>query len=55
MYPLQAEAKGIIQNPVRVDKKDLKYVDLDFKIDGPAPYTFVDIKSQLYESKVGRT
>jgi len=41
---LQAEMEGIVDNPQRIEKPICKSVDLDFKVDGPAPYTHMDCK-----------
>ena len=41
---IQLEMKGIIKNVSRIDKPYCKSVDLDFKIDGPGPYTYLDVK-----------
>lgn len=41
---LQAEMEGIIDNPQRIEKPICKSVDLDFKVNGPAPYTHMDVK-----------
>jgi hypothetical protein len=36
--------EGGVDNPQRIEKPICKSVDLDFKVDGPAPYTHMDIK-----------
>ena len=36
--------EGIVDNPQRIEKPICKSVDLDFKVNGPAPYTHMDIK-----------
>ncbi len=41
---LHAEMEGHIENPQRLDQSFTKSVDLDFKVDGPYPFTHVDIK-----------
>ena len=41
---LHAEMEGHIENPQRLDQLFTKSVDLDFKVDGPYPFTHVDIK-----------
>jgi hypothetical protein len=41
---VQAEIEGLVVNAARLDKPYAKSVDLDYKIDGPYPYTHVDIK-----------
>ena len=41
---LHAEMEGHIENPQRLDQPFTKSVDLDFKVDGPYPFTHVDIK-----------
>lgn len=41
---IQLEIQGIVDNPQRIEKPICKSVDLDFKVDGPAPYTHLDVK-----------
>ncbi len=41
---LHAEMEGYVENPQRLDQQFTKSVDLDFKVDGPYPFTHVDIK-----------
>ena len=41
---LHAEMEGHIENPQRLDQSFTKSVDIDFKVDGPYPFTHVDIK-----------
>jgi hypothetical protein len=41
---LQSEMEGIIDNPQRIEKPICKPVDLDFEVNGPAPYTHMDVK-----------
>ena len=41
---LQSEMEEIVYNPQRIEKPICKSVDLDFKVDGPAPYTHMDVK-----------
>ena len=41
---LQLEMEWVVDNPQRIEKPICKSVDLDFKVDGPAPYTHMDIK-----------
>ena len=41
---IQSEMEEIVDNPQRIEKPFCKSVDLDFKVDGPAPYTHMDIK-----------
>jgi hypothetical protein len=41
---LQSEMEGIVDNIQRIEKPICKSVDLDFKVDGPAPYTHMDVK-----------
>jgi hypothetical protein len=41
---LQSEMEGIVDNPQRIEKPNCKSVDLDFKVNGPAPYTHMDVK-----------
>lgn len=40
----QSEMEGIVDNPQRIEKPICKSVDLDFKVDGPALYTHMDVK-----------
>jgi hypothetical protein len=41
---LQSEMEGIVDNPQRIEKPICKSVDLDFKVNGPALYTHMDVK-----------
>ena len=41
---LHTEMEGYVENPQRLDQQFTKSVDLDFKVDGPYPFTHVDIK-----------
>ncbi len=41
---LQLEMEEIVDNPQRIEKSICKFVDLDFKVEGPAPYTHMDAK-----------
>lgn len=41
---LHAKMEGHIENPQRLNQSFSKSVDLDFKVDGPYPFTHVDIK-----------
>ena len=41
---LQTEMERIVDNPQRIEKPICKSVDLEFKVDGPAPYTHMDVK-----------
>jgi hypothetical protein len=41
---LHAEMEGDIENLQRLDQSLNKSLDLDFKVDGPYPFTHVDIK-----------
>ena len=41
---IQLQMERIVDNPQRIEKSIYKSVDLDFKIDGPTPYTHIDIK-----------
>ena len=41
---LHAEMEGYVENPQRLDQPFSKSVDLDFKVDGPYPFTHLDIK-----------
>lgn len=41
---VQAEIEGLVENASMLEKPYAKSVDLDFKIDGPSPYTDADIK-----------
>ena len=41
---IQSEMEEIVDNPQRIEKPFCKSVDLDFKVDGPAPYTHMDVK-----------
>jgi len=43
----QAESEGMIQNVSRLEMPYAKSVNLDFKIDGPYPYTHLDIKQPV--------
>ena len=36
--------EGIVNNPQRIEKPSCKFVDLNFKVTGPAPYTHMDVK-----------
>ena len=36
--------EGIVDNPQRIEQPICKSVDLDFKVNGPAPYTHRDVK-----------
>jgi len=44
---IHAEIEGLVDNPQRMEKQICKSVDLDFKVDGPAPYTHMDAKHPL--------
>lgn len=41
---IHAEIEGLVDNPQRIEQPICKSVDLDFKVDGPAPYTHMDVK-----------
>ena len=41
---IYAEIEGIVDNPQRIEQPICKSVDLDFEIDGPAPFTHMDTK-----------
>ena len=41
---IHAEMEGIVENPRRIEQPISKSLDLDFKVDGPAPYTHMDAK-----------
>lgn len=41
---IHAETEGLVDNAQRMEKPICKSVDLDFKVDGPAPYTHMDAK-----------
>lgn len=41
---LQSGMEGIVDNSQRIEKPICKSVDLDFKVDGPALYTHMDVK-----------
>lgn len=43
---LQAEAEVLVQNARRPNLKNGD-ADFDFKVDGPFPYTYADIKSPI--------
>jgi hypothetical protein len=44
---VQAEFENIVINPTRPTKLEAIKVDLDFKVEGPKPYTHVDIKQPV--------
>ena len=41
---IYAESEGLVNNPKRIEKPICNNVDLDFQIDGPGPYTHMDVK-----------
>ena len=41
---IQAEIEGLVDNPQRIEQPICKSIDLDFKVDGPALYTHMDVK-----------
>ena len=41
---IYAEIEGIVDNPQRIEQPICKSIDLDFEIDGPAPFTHMDTK-----------
>jgi hypothetical protein len=41
---IHAEIEGIVDNAQRIEQPICKSVDLDFKVDGPAPFTHMDAK-----------
>jgi hypothetical protein len=41
---LHAEIEGLIDNVQWIEQLICKSVDLDFKVDGPVPYTHIDTK-----------
>ena len=41
---IHAEIEGLVDNAQRIEQMICKSVDLDFKVDGPAPYTHMDVK-----------
>lgn len=50
---LQAEAEGIAKNPKRPNVKQ-EEPNLDFKIDGPGPYKYADIKIPIDFENLGK-
>jgi hypothetical protein len=41
---IHAEIEGLVDNAQRIEQPICKSVDLDFKVDGPAPYRYMDAK-----------
>lgn len=41
---IHAEIEGLVDNVQRIEQPICKSVDLDFKVDGPNPYTHIDVK-----------
>lgn len=41
---IHAEIEGLVEKSQRIEQPICKSVDLDFKVDGPAPYTHMDVK-----------
>lgn len=41
---IHAEIEGLVDNPQRIEQPICKSVDIDFKVEGPAPYTHMDVK-----------
>ena len=44
---VQAELNDLIIQPTRLSKLDSRIIDLDYKVEGPAPLTHVDIKQPV--------
>jgi len=42
-----AEIEGLVENVQRIEQPFSKSIDLDFKVDGPGPYTHMDVKHPL--------
>ena len=41
---IHAEIEGLVDNVQRIEQPICKSVDLDFKVNGPGPYTHMDVK-----------
>lgn len=44
---VQAELENVVVNPTRPTKLEARQIDLDYKVDGPDPLTYVDIKNPV--------
>jgi len=44
---VQAKLENVIIEPARPDMETAKLVDLDFIVEGPAPFTHIDVKNPV--------
>jgi hypothetical protein len=52
---VQAQSENLVIAPTRLDTKTARRVDLDYKVEGPLPYTHVDVKQPEILSKQNQT
>lgn len=52
---VQAKLENLVINPTRPDMETARRVDLDYEVEGPAPFTHFDVKNPVRDTKKTRS